>query len=242
MTASPPEPPPPLPPEVDDDDWRCKVKLDHLEDKSLIPHIMAMLSKHSPMWQKGRLGKIDITEHRIELLPGTKPIRQAPYRQGPHKRKETEKAIKEMLDAGVIEPANCEWASPVVLAPKPDGTQRFCVDYRKLNAATVADWYPLPRADDCLDSLGAAMVFTTLDCNSGYWQLALAEEDKDKTAFVSHMGTCSTPLGSVSRWCTQQNSSVVERPTKGKKKRKRGDSGCAHVGAGHVLVSTGPTW
>ena len=189
VTANPPDPPPQPPEMVDEEDWRSKVKLDHLEDKSLVPHIMAMLSKHSPMWQKGKLGKIDATEHRIELLPGTKPIRQAPYRQGPHKRKETEKAINEMLEAGVIEPANCEWASPVVLAPKPDGTWRFCVDYRKLNAATIADSYPLPRADDCLDSLGTAMVFTTLDCNSGYWQLALAEEDKDKTAFVSHMGT-----------------------------------------------------
>ena len=189
VTANPPEPPPQKSQAEDDSDWRSKINLDHLEDKTLVPHIMAMLSKHSPMWQKGRLGKIDATEHRIELLPGTKPIRQAPYRQGPYKRKETEKAIKEMLAAGVIEPANCEWASPVVLAPKPDGTQRFCVDYRKLNAATVADSYPLPRADDCLDSLGTAMVFTTLDCNSGYWQLALAERDKDKTAFVSHMGT-----------------------------------------------------
>ena len=187
VTASPPQPT--VGKEKESEDWKSHIKLDHIEDKSLIPRIMTMLSKHSPMWEGKRLGEIKATLHRIELEPGTKPIHQAPYRQGPHKRKETEKSISEMLEAGVIEPANSEWASPVVLAPKPDGTQRFFVYYRKLNAKTVPDSYPLPRADDCLDSLGAAMVFTMLDCNSGYWQVALAEEDKDKTAFVSHMGT-----------------------------------------------------
>ena len=92
-----------------------------------------------------------------------------PYRQGPAVRKIVKAQIEKMLDAGVIEPAHGEWASPVVLAPKKDGTLRFCVDYRKLNAKTIADAYPLPRMDDCIDSLGDATIFSTLDCNSGYW-------------------------------------------------------------------------
>ena len=140
------------------------------------------------MWKKGRLGEINATEHRITLKPGTKPIRQQPYRQGLKRRQQTEAAVKQMLEAGVIEPANTEWASPVVLAPKHDGTQRFCVDYRKLNMATIPDAYPLPRADDFLDSLGDACIFTTLDCNSGYWQVPVAEGERDKTAFITHMG------------------------------------------------------
>mgnify|MGYP003411260331 FL=1 len=93
-----------------------------------------------------------------------------------------------MLDAGVIEPATSEWASPVVLITKKDGSVRFCVDYRKLNALTVKDTYPLPRMDECLDSLGDAFLFTTLDCNSRYWQIQVTDEDKDKTAFVTHCG------------------------------------------------------
>jgi hypothetical protein len=73
-----------------------------------------------------------------------------------------------MLKAGVIEPASTDWASPVVLVPKPDGTMRFCVDYRKLNAMTSRDTYRLPRMDECIYSLGNASIFSTLDCNCGY--------------------------------------------------------------------------
>ena len=74
-----------------------------------------------------------------------------------------------MLNAGVSEPSSTEWASPVVLVLKKDGSLRLCVDYRRLNAQTTADSYPLPRIDDCIDSLGNAAVFTTLGCNSCYW-------------------------------------------------------------------------
>jgi hypothetical protein len=74
-----------------------------------------------------------------------------------------------MLKAEVIEPATSEWASPIVLVSKPDGSTRFFVDYRGLNSITLRDFYPLPGMDECTDSLGDAKIFTTLDCNSGYW-------------------------------------------------------------------------
>ena len=70
-----------------------------------------------------------------------------------------------MLGAGVIEPACSEWASPVVLVPKPDGIQRFCVYYRMLNLVTIPDTYPIPRAEDLLDRLKDAKIFTTLYFN-----------------------------------------------------------------------------
>ena len=77
----------------------------------------------------------------------------------------------------------------MLLAPKKDGTQRFCIDFRRLNAATVPDAYPLPRMDDCIDSLAGAKVFTLLDALWGYWQVPIAENDRDKTALTSRMGT-----------------------------------------------------
>jgi hypothetical protein len=93
-----------------------------------------------------------------------------------------------MLKAEVIAPATSEWASPIVLVSRPDRSTRFCVDYRRLNAVTVRDSYPLPRMDECIDSLGDAKIFTTLDCNSGYWQIPVRPEGWEKTAFTSHEG------------------------------------------------------
>ena len=95
-------------------------------------------------------------------------LHQAPYRSGPIAREKKKMEIDHMLRGGVIELTSAEWASPVVFVPKKDGTMRFCVDYRELNAVTVCDFYPLPRMDEYIDSLGDATVFTTLDCNSGY--------------------------------------------------------------------------
>ena len=93
-----------------------------------------------------------------------------------------------MLKGGIIKPSTSQWASPVVLAPKKDGTLRFCIDYRKLNAVTKRDAYPLPRMDDCLDSLGHANIFSTLDANWGYWHVPMQESDIEKTAFCTHEG------------------------------------------------------
>ena len=126
-----------------------------------------MLRKHSSLWS-GALGTIQATEHRNPLEPGTKPIPSMPYRKGPDMRDMVAKEVNKMLNAGVIVPTSTEWASPVVLVPKKDGSLRFCVDYRRLNAKTAADSYPMPHMDDCIASLGDAAVFTTLDCNSGY--------------------------------------------------------------------------
>jgi hypothetical protein len=71
---------------------------------------------------------------------------------------------------------------------KPDGALRFCVDYHKFNMITVPETYPFPRMYECIDSLGDATVFTTLECNSGYWQIPVHPDDRDKTTFTSHSG------------------------------------------------------
>jgi hypothetical protein len=146
-----------------------------------------MLEPHYPMWD-GHLGTVKATSHRIEILTGAKKIHSQPYRAVHRARAAEKEEIDKMVAQGVIEPATCEWASPIVLVPKPDGSLRFCVDYRKLNAITVPDTYPLPRMDECIDSLGEADIFTTLDCNSGYWQIPVHPEDREKTTFTSHFG------------------------------------------------------
>ncbi len=96
--------------------------------------------------------------------------------------------IDEMLRADVIQESSSPWASPIVLVRKKDGSLRFCVDYRRLNAVTRKDVYPLPRIDDLLDQLSGMKVFSTLDARTGYWQIKMEEKSKEKTAFVTMEG------------------------------------------------------
>jgi hypothetical protein len=91
-----------------------------------------------------------------------------------------------MLKDGVIEPASTEWDSPVVPVLKPDGSLRFCVDYRKSNAMRIRDTYPLPGMDEFIDSLGDARIFSSLESNCGYWQIPMEPGALDCEGFSGH--------------------------------------------------------
>ncbi|CAM5149577.1 unnamed protein product, partial [Natator depressus] len=91
--------------------------------------------------------------------------------------------VKKMLELGVIEESYSQWSSPIVLVPKPDGTMRFCNDFRRLNEISQFDAYPIPCIDELVDRLGSARFLTTLDLTKGYWQIPLTKEAKEKTAF-----------------------------------------------------------
>jgi len=124
---------------------------------------------------------IDTGTHR----PLKQPVRRQPYCHLP----EIEANVQKLLQTGAIEPACSPWSSNVLLVRKKDGTYRFCVDYRKLNDMTEKDSYPLPRIDQCLDSLGGATLFSCLDLQAGYWQAALDPTDAAKTAFTVRSGS-----------------------------------------------------
>ena len=132
------------------------------------------------------LGNTPLLEHGIETHGP--PLRQPYRRQNPAVRREEMTQVQQMLSSNVIRPSNSPWASPVVMVRKKDGSLRFCVDFRQLNAATVKDAHPLPRIDDLLDALHGAKWFSTLDLKSGYWQVPIAEQDKEKTAFRTSSG------------------------------------------------------
>ena len=94
--------------------------------------------------------------------------------------------VDAMLKQGVIVPSKSPWASPIVLVAKKDGGTHFCIDYQKLNAVTKMDVFPLPHIDDSLDLLSRNKYFTTLDLESGYWQVSMDEGSQEKTAFITH--------------------------------------------------------
>ena len=129
------------------------------------------------------LGRTTLVEHHINLVPGTKPIKQAPYRLPLAKRREAEKEIQMMADRDLIEPSTSPFSSPAIIVPKKNGGIRFCIDYRRLNKVTIPDSQPLPHIGDCLDALGGSKWFSTLDLKSGFHQVGVAKEDRPKTAF-----------------------------------------------------------
>uniref|UniRef100_A0A2C9LQU1 Reverse transcriptase domain-containing protein n=1 Tax=Biomphalaria glabrata TaxID=6526 RepID=A0A2C9LQU1_BIOGL len=147
-------------------------------------------------------GRTNLIQHRIDTGT-TRPIRQQPRRLPLAKHQEAMDIIERMRQQGVFEPSNSPWCSPIVLVKKKDGSTRFCVDYRLLNDATHKVSYPLPRIDDTLDTLAGSQIFSTLDLKSGYWQVGLHPEDRDKTAFsagnglwqftVMPFGLCNAP-------------------------------------------------
>ena len=129
------------------------------------------------------LGKTDKVKHTIKLDNYT-PFKERYRCIPPHQYEEVKQHLKEMLEIGAISKSKSPWASAVVLVRKKDGSLRFCIDLRKLNARTVKDAYSLPRIEETLDCLNGAQWFTSLDLKSGYWQVELDEESKALTAFT----------------------------------------------------------
>ena len=128
-----------------------------------------------------------LTEMSIEMgdaTPKRQSVRSVPFAL----RQEVAKQLAKMQKEGVIQPSSSPWASAIVLVRKKDGGLRICVDHRQLNSVTKLDTFPLPRIDDLLDQLGSAKYFTTLDLAAGYWQIRVADDSIEKTAFITSNG------------------------------------------------------
>lgn len=148
-----------------------------------------LLTEFEDIFSRGAhdIGRTNLAKHKIDT-GDSRPIKQAMRRVPFQRYKEVENLVKDMIKQDVIEPSSSPWASPIVLVKKKDGSTRFCIDYRKLNSVTKKDAYPLPRIDEILDHLSGAKYFSSLDLASGYWQVEVEPEDREKTAFITGEG------------------------------------------------------
>ena len=179
--ADPPGPPEVLPVPVD------------VDQESLSPaeaqELCSLLQRHRGVFatDDDDFGLTTTVKHTIPTGT-TRPLKERYRRIPPHLHQEVKDHLKTLLSKGVIRESTSPWASPIVLVRKKCGGLRLCVDYRRLNAATTADAFPLPRVDESLEALRGAKYFSTVDLASGYWQIAMDEVDREKTAFTTPMG------------------------------------------------------
>ena len=142
-------------------------------------------------------------EHRIRLKPHTRVPYRRPYRSGPAELKLVQETIRDLTAKGFIQRSQSRFGAPVLFTPKNDGTQRMVVDYREINKITVRNGYPLPAIEELFPIVQGSRYFSKLDLFSGYYQIRVAEEDREKTAFVTRygsyeflvlpMGLCNSP-------------------------------------------------
>ena len=135
----------------------------------------------------GPVGHTSLVKHTIDT-GDSRPVKRPQRRFPETQQREVEEEVDKMLENGVIQESDGPWASQVVLVKKKDGSTRFCIDYRHLNAVTRKDAYPLPNITDCMDTLKGASWYSTIDCATGFWQVEGDERDREKTAFATRRG------------------------------------------------------
>lgn len=111
-----------------------------------------------------------------------KPIKQHAYPVNPVKRELMKKEAEYLLQHGLAVPSSSPWSSLCLLETKPGGSPRLITDFRKANAVTNPDSYPLLRVEDCIDNLGTENFVSKLDLLKGYWPVPLAE----RASLISH--------------------------------------------------------
>ena len=174
-----------VPPLDSEETWENVLISDELT-KLQKEEVRVLLNEFSDVFS-GKPNVTHVATHRIdtgEVLP----IRSSPYTIPQKLEEEVNKEIEKMLHLGIIPRSMSPWASPVVIVPKPDGTIRFCVDYRKVNRVTKMDAYPIPSMERMIDKVASAKYISTLDPTKGYWQIPLETSTIEKSAFITTKG------------------------------------------------------
>ena len=147
-----------------------------------------MIAEYHDVLMGKSLGCAKGVTFAIELTEGTTPVKQPLRRYSVAMNKTIQEHVEKMLREGWIRESNSAWSSSPLLIPKPDGTMRFCIDYRILNDHTVTDAFPSPIAEDIMDQMHGMEFFTTMDAEKGYYQVPMDDKSAKCTAFACNSG------------------------------------------------------
>ena len=166
-------------------DLQLDTGYDHLSDDEK-KMLRETLCSEATFFMKGKYPKVIRTEQPVRIDVGKAAPRTSGFRRlNPEEQAVVNEYVEKLISADVVEPCNGPWSSPILLVPKKDGGLRAVADLRKVNECVVADSYTMPDTQDLLDQLAGAQWFTSLDLSSAFWQLPLAEESRDCTAFMT---------------------------------------------------------
>ena len=168
-----------------DETWEDVVISDDLTEGQR-QQVRNLLHEYSDVFS-GRPNLTNVAMHKIDTGDSL-PIRCSPYKIPQKLEEEVNKEIEKMLEMGIIRPSTSPWAAPVVIVPKPDGTIRLCVDYRKINRVTKMDAYPIPSMERMIEKIASAKYISTMDLTKGYWQIPLETSTIEKSAFITTKG------------------------------------------------------
>ncbi|GFS70735.1 transposon Tf2-8 polyprotein [Trichonephila clavipes] len=155
-----------------------ELDLRHVENRQIKKELEKLIQDYKPE----KTASTDVTM-RISLKD-EEPVCQHPRRLAFTERQEVNKQIEEWLNKGIIRPSSAEYASPIVMVKKKDGSSRMCIDYRKLNQKLVKDKFPLPIIEGLLDTLQEAKVYSTLDLRNGFFHVDVDEDCRKYTFFI----------------------------------------------------------
>ncbi|KAM8718277.1 hypothetical protein ACLKA7_000979 [Drosophila subpalustris] len=150
--------------------------------EDLEPELKGFLEAELALFE-GLQGVSHIAEHKIRLKDD-KPLKQRYYPKNPAMQRVIDEQVNELIQAGAIEPSRSPHSAPIVLVKKKTGDWRMCIDYRQLNAHSIPDAYPVPRINHILERLRHARFISTLDLKQGYWQIPMAADSRECTAFT----------------------------------------------------------
>ena len=158
------------------------------QNPNILKQVRRLVYEYQDIFSTSAPGETDLVELSLKLKEGTEPIRQKGRPMNPAMEANLQAQVEDWLDQGVIEPSDSPWCSPLVPVKKKDGSVRWAVDFRRVNACLEQDSYPLPRIQQLLEKAGGHQVYSALDATQAYFNIRIDPASRKVTAFATPNG------------------------------------------------------